>query len=74
LIDAIDFVAWLRELGDEVASTEGQLLVESGTRPKVMPQIPSQARWDATCPRCWPRPRRRGGVRQGDGRRRNLQV
>jgi hypothetical protein len=62
LNDAIDFVSWLKELGEECARTEGQLLPERSTGLKVMPRLELKQEMyqlERVCPGC-------GHVHEGD--------
>jgi hypothetical protein len=62
LTDVIDFSAWLRELGEECARTEGQLLPERSTGLKVTPRLEMKQelyQLERVCPGC-------GHVHEGD--------
>src|SRR6185437_7822855 len=53
LTDAIDFVAWLRELGDQSKSTEGQFPAERSTGLKVTPaRLELRLGQERVCPGC----------------------
>ncbi len=59
LTDAIDFKAWLCEIGDEYARTEASKPAERSTGPKVIPRLGMELQQERTCPRC-------GHVHQGE--------